>query len=113
MIRVQLMIGITQGLHHEFDIGLTGSVHWGDGVATTYHTYPNLVSPRISTSFFAKRHANVLFQKAFKKQKIVKYWRGLSSALRIGQRRIQGGGANGAKIGLRGGQNTVWPPLSK
>ena len=30
-----------QGLHHEFDIGGTGSAHWGDGVAMTYPTYPN------------------------------------------------------------------------
>ena len=52
------------GLHHGFDIGGTGSVHRGDGVAMTYPTYPQF---RLLLGFrplyFAKRHAYVFFSK--------------------------------------------------
>ena len=80
MIRMQLMIGITQGLHHDLDFGGRDRyLHWGDGAATRYPIYPpNFGCSSDFGQFFAKRLANLLLQKIFKKNKIVKYWMGLS-----------------------------------
>ena len=47
-----------QGLHHAFNIGGTGSVHWGDGDATTCPTYSQFrFLLRFRPLYFAKRHA--------------------------------------------------------
>ena len=75
---------VSQGLHHEFDIGGTGPVHWGDGVAMTYPTYHQfwfLLGFR--PLYFVESNVNIL--KVIKLQKIANYWRGLSPYLRIGR----------------------------